>query len=294
MYLRQAWELLLVDDEPDVLAVSRLALKGIKVYGIPLRIHTAASGREAREFLSRNRGPLNSELALAVVDVVMETDQAGLELCQFIREDPANAVTQLVVRTGQAGAAPERAVIDRYDISTYITKAEATEARLYTVVKGAVRQFLQLRVAHELSVGTHLLVSAVAEKKSRGAILEVLPEILNLFTGGRAAGEIPGAQVHLALFIDDARVGVGEYSAWRDEFDDRRFELRAHRPSVVTSAGHEFRHVGQDALISLFERPGDPKVEVLARTNMTPMPGFIVARFADLMSVARGLWLLTS
>ena len=37
------WEVLLVDDEPDVLQVSRLAMRHFEVYGLPLRLHTAKS-----------------------------------------------------------------------------------------------------------------------------------------------------------------------------------------------------------------------------------------------------------
>ncbi len=35
------WEILLVDDEPDVLSVSKLAMKNFEVYGLPLKIQTA-------------------------------------------------------------------------------------------------------------------------------------------------------------------------------------------------------------------------------------------------------------
>ena len=41
------WVVLLVDDEPDVLSVSKLAMRAIKVYDLPLKIYTAASKAEA-------------------------------------------------------------------------------------------------------------------------------------------------------------------------------------------------------------------------------------------------------
>jgi CheY-like chemotaxis protein len=134
---------LLVDDEPDVLAISRIALRNIKVYGLPLRIFTAASKAEAVDLL---QGPLASPVtgvspvSVALIDVIMENDQAGLQLCRFIREDLKNQSTQLYIRTGQPGVAPEREVIDRYDINGYLAKVEATEDKLYSLVKGAIRQ----------------------------------------------------------------------------------------------------------------------------------------------------------
>jgi CheY-like chemotaxis protein len=157
------WEVLLVDDEPDVLAVSKLAMRSFEVYGLPITIHTAASKAEAVTFLESRMGRAggldNSGLAVALIDVVMETDEAGLELCQYMREERDNRITQIYIRTGQPGIAPERSVIDRYDINGYFTKAEATEDKLYSLTKSGVRQ--------HLSIITSLAVTAIL----RGTIM---------------------------------------------------------------------------------------------------------------------------
>jgi CheY-like chemotaxis protein len=130
----KAWEVLLVDDDPDVLAVSKLAMKSFTVYGIPLEIHSCTSKAEAIE-LFNTKQDLMPTLAVAFIDVVMETDEAGLELCQYIREELKNRIVQLFVRTGQPGIAPERAVIDRYDINGYFSKVETTADKLYSLTK---------------------------------------------------------------------------------------------------------------------------------------------------------------
>ncbi|MEM7111385.1 MAG: hypothetical protein AAF614_03070 [Chloroflexota bacterium] len=135
------WHILLVDDERDVLLLSKLAMRSFKVYGLPLEIHTAGSKEDALRLLVSSPAFL-PRLSVALIDVVMENDTAGLELCQEIREGRGNKLAQLYIRTGQPGVAPERNVIDRYDISGYITKAEATEDKLYTIVKSGVRQHL--------------------------------------------------------------------------------------------------------------------------------------------------------
>lgn len=138
------WDVLVVDDDPDVLAVTKLALRDMRVYGLPLRIHTATSKAEAVAILHGMQipGAPESTVAVALVDVVMESDHAGLELCQFIRKDLGNQYMQVFIRTGQPGIAPERTVIDDYDISGYFTKVEATEQKLYTMVKTGIRQWL--------------------------------------------------------------------------------------------------------------------------------------------------------
>ena len=120
------WPVLLVDDEPDVLSVSKLAMKNFEVFGLPLKIYTADSKAAAIELMNDNV-EVGCSLAVAFIDVVMETDHAGLELCDYIRGTMDNHQTQLFIRTGQAGLAPERQVIDKYDINGYFTKVEATE-----------------------------------------------------------------------------------------------------------------------------------------------------------------------
>src|SRR5213078_1197307 len=93
---------LAVDDEPDVLSVTKLALRNMKVGGLPLNVHTASSKAEAIELLN---GPLGSQvrgisrIAVAFIDVVMETDHAGLELCEYMRDTMGNKITQIYVRT---------------------------------------------------------------------------------------------------------------------------------------------------------------------------------------------------
>ena len=105
MFFRQ-WDVLLVDDEPDVLQISKLAMKNFTVYGVPLKLHTTASKTETIDYLTEEPG-VSSALAVAFIDVVMETDSAGLELCEYIRDELKNKRTQLFIRTGQPGIAPE-------------------------------------------------------------------------------------------------------------------------------------------------------------------------------------------
>jgi CheY-like chemotaxis protein len=136
------WPILLVDDDPDVLRVSTLAMKNFRIDGHPVRLYTAASKAEAIDLLSTTLGGrFFAYVAVAFIDVVMETETAGLELCEFIRETQRNRLTQIYIRTGQPGLAPERSVIDRYDINGYFTKVELTESKLYSIVKAAVREF---------------------------------------------------------------------------------------------------------------------------------------------------------
>src|SRR5437868_9704404 len=120
---QKAWPILVVADEPDVLSITQLVLKDVKIDGVPLRISTARSKQDAIELLNADTGPEAAPpFAVAFIDVVMETDHAGLDLCEYIRQELRNQATQLFIRTGQAGIAPERSVVDLYDINGYFTK----------------------------------------------------------------------------------------------------------------------------------------------------------------------------
>lgn len=163
------WEILLVDDEPDILSITKLAMRDFAVYGLPLKIHTTVSKAATVEFLNGRPDRIFSRLTVAFIDVVMENDSAGLELCQEIREQMQNYNTQLFIRTGQPGIAPERDVIDRYDINGYFTKAETTEDKLYSLVKSGMRQYVSTAWAQ----GAYwMLNSLVAEAGSRAKLAD--------------------------------------------------------------------------------------------------------------------------
>lgn len=131
-----SWPILIVDDEPGIHAVTRLALKGVRFQNRPLELISAMSAQEAMEIL-RSR----DDIAVALLDVVMETEDAGLELVKAIREDLQNRRIRIVLRTGQPGVAPEREVIETYDINDYRAKTDLTRDRLFTAVLGSLRSY---------------------------------------------------------------------------------------------------------------------------------------------------------
>ncbi|SMC28073.1 Response regulator receiver domain-containing protein [Andreprevotia lacus DSM 23236] len=131
-----AWHVLIVDDEPDIHRVTQLALSGIDFLGRPLKLHSCYSGKEALEFLSKT-----PDIALILLDVVMESEDAGLKTARAIREQLGNRQVRIILRTGQPGVAPERQVIESYDINDYKAKTELTRDKLYTAVLGTLRSY---------------------------------------------------------------------------------------------------------------------------------------------------------
>lgn len=176
------WRVLLVDDEPDLHSVTRLALRGFTFMERPLQLISAHSAAEARQVLARE-----PDIALALIDVVMETDSAGLELVHHIRQELGNPTIRLVLRTGQPGQAPEDRVIREYEIDDYKSKTELTVQKLHTLLYAALRAYRDLRVIEQQRDGLSAIIQAATRiqsvtslKEFSSAVLEQLTSLLHL------------------------------------------------------------------------------------------------------------------
>ncbi len=136
---KKPWKVLIVDDDIGVHEVTILALKNLYVDDRPLSFTSVYSAKEAKSLLSED-----DSFAVALIDVVMETANAGLELTQYIRQELLNPHLRIIIRTGQAGQAPEKFVIDHYDINDYKDKTELNADKLYSSVKIAINNFSSL------------------------------------------------------------------------------------------------------------------------------------------------------
>lgn len=134
-----AIRVLVADDEPDVAAVTRLSLRGMRHDGRPVELVVTDTGAGAVEALRSDPG-----IAVVLLDVVMESDTAGLDACRAIRDELGNRFVRILLRTGQPGVAPERSTIDDYDIDGYLPKAELSSTRLYAAVRTALKAYGEL------------------------------------------------------------------------------------------------------------------------------------------------------
>ncbi|MEO5345582.1 MAG: DUF3369 domain-containing protein [Magnetococcus sp. YQC-9] len=150
------WPVLVVDDDPDVIAITRLNLRQFTFAGRSLKLVSAASGKEARALLEATPGGF----ALALIDVVMESDDAGLQLVRHIRETLRDRKIRLIIRTGQPGLAPERYVIDHFDIDDYKEKSELSAQKLYTTVRAALKSYRDLTTIDMARQGLETILDA--------------------------------------------------------------------------------------------------------------------------------------
>ena len=129
------WPVLIVDDDPSVHAVTRLCLHGFTYQSRPLEWLSAHSGAEARAIVAA-RG----DIALVLLDVVMESDHAGLDVARHIRAELRNRRMRIVLRTGEAQSNP-LAVVDQYEIDDFRAKTDLTFERMTILVKSALRTY---------------------------------------------------------------------------------------------------------------------------------------------------------
>jgi len=153
----QPWRILVVDDDGEVHQATRFALSDIEIMDRPLSLIHAYSGAEAEVLLRQM-----PDIAVVLLDVVMESDDSGLCLIDLVRDNLLNKPLRVILRTGQPGLAPEAALVSRYDIHDYMLKTDVSRERLVTSLTTAVRTFDQLSQMAQVKQQLHGLVQSVS------------------------------------------------------------------------------------------------------------------------------------
>ncbi|ETR78142.1 histidine kinase [Afipia sp. P52-10] len=226
------WKIAVIDDDAAVHEGTRFALSDYVLNGQTLEILSAYSGAEGERLMREN-----PDIAAVLLDVIMETDAAGLQLVEYIRNELKNETVRIILRTGQPGQAPERRIIVDYDINDYKAKTELTADKLFTSLTAALRSYQQLERMVQTRRGLEIIIDAAStlyDFKSMQRLAEgVLTQIASL------------------LNVDCAGILV-----LRDSKDvDDAF-------SVLAGSGCYRRHIAGDN----HSQPLDPDVKQLVKT----------------------------
>ncbi|HPQ40087.1 MAG TPA: DUF3369 domain-containing protein [bacterium] len=186
---KEPWKVVIADDEPEIHSVTRLVLDGFEFDERRLQFISTYSGADTCAIIQEH-----PDTALLLLDVVMESEDAGLKVVRFIREELDNPYVRIVLRTGQPGQAPERQVISAYDINDYKEKTELTSERLYTTVMSSLRTYRDLQMINR-------------NRRSLERIVETSPRILSYYSLKELGAEVLNQLVGL-LSIDN---GVSEH-----------------------------------------------------------------------------------
>ena len=203
---RKAWRVMIVDDDADVHSTTTFALGNLEVHGRPLAFLHAYSRAEAERLLADQLLADERDLAVVLLDVVMEQADAGLQLVRHIRDTLGMHDVRIILRTGQPGYAPEMDAIRGYDINDYRTKSELTRTKLYTSVAAAIRAYEQIRALEASRSGLADVVRANAGLMALHSVGDVAHGILReaarllgqdadglLCAGQRAGHDLPWA-----------------------------------------------------------------------------------------------------
>ncbi|MCC2618245.1 EAL domain-containing protein [Aestuariibacter halophilus] len=200
------WNVLVVDDDEEIHSVTRLALSDLMLNDKPLKFYHAYSGSEALKIIEE----MGSSLAIILLDVVMETDDAGLKVAKKMREELAITEPRIILRTGQPGYAPEENVIKEYDINDYKTKTELTRSKLVTTIISSLRSYQQILTINQSRLGLEKIIGSAAnlleEHSIKGFCEGVVTQISSLI--GLDAGGVVCARAGSVLDKDDDGVYV--------------------------------------------------------------------------------------
>lgn len=179
---KDCWNILIVDDEEIIHKITKMVLSEVIYKGMKINFISAYSGEEAKQILKEQ-----SNIAIVLLDVVMETDDAGLQVAKFIREELKNKEIRIILRTGQPGQAPEKNVIDEYDINDYKEKTELTSQKLYTCIITGLHSYMDIQTIEKskksfekiIEASRHLFKSKSLEHFTT-AVFQQLTILLNM------------------------------------------------------------------------------------------------------------------
>jgi len=174
------WRVLIVDDDVDVHVVTKFSLSNACFQGRRLSFLHAYSGDEALHILRTT-----PDVALVLLDVIMETSEAGLKVARQIRDDLHNHLVRIVLRTGQPGQALEHSIILDYDINDFWCKSDLTTRKLFTTVISSLRGYAGLVEAdrHLAEVQARLDNSVRFVLDDEGRIVEINAKAAALLGG---------------------------------------------------------------------------------------------------------------
>ena len=234
----EPWVILIVDDDPAIHATTKMVLRGFAFEGRPAQFLSAGTALEARALLEQNPA-----IAVVLLDVVMESDDAGLRLVRFIRSEMGNRRVRIILRTGQPGQAPERDVILSYDINDYKSKTELTAQKLFTSVVAALRGYQDITAIEAHRQGLERILdasSALLDKRTMAEFVggtvaklaELWPSCEGVALCSRSAeNEVGGAREPLLLG------GSGPFAGGHVHAEVR--PVRAALPAEVAGAVEE-------------------------------------------------------
>jgi signal transduction histidine kinase len=279
------WKVAVIDDDHAVHEGTRFALSDYSLNGQTLEILSAYSAAEGRTLMREH-----PDIAAVLLDVIMETDAAGLDLVEYIRNDIKNETVRIILRTGQPGQAPERRVIVQYDINDYKAKTELTADKLFTSLTAALRSYQQLERMVQTRRGLEIIIDAASTlydfksmQRLAEGVLTQIASLLNVDCAGILVLRDNG------MISDDFSVlaGSGCYSRFIGIAGSR--SLDPDLRSMVEAAFKRRKHEFADHRSVLYVRTGSGREVVVllqSERQLSETDRSLVEIFGSRLSIA--------
>jgi EAL domain-containing protein (putative c-di-GMP-specific phosphodiesterase class I)/GGDEF domain-containing protein len=181
------WVVLSVEDNQPYQDVLESAIQEVAFEGRKIELLRASSAASAATILSKRQ-----DISLILLDIVMESDDAGFYLIDTIRNVIGDELVRIVVLTGQPGVKPHDKAINEYNISEYWNKTDLSADKLKSVVVSNLRTW---QISQELKIarrGLQMIVDASRSLTARQdtsefahTVLEEIARVINVpNTGG--------------------------------------------------------------------------------------------------------------
>jgi signal transduction histidine kinase len=280
------WKIAVIDDDQAVHEGTRFALSDYVLNGQGLEILSAYSATEGRELMRSHK-----DIAAVLLDVIMETDVAGLELVEFIRNEIHNETVRIILRTGQPGQAPERRVIVQYDINDYKAKTELTADKLFTSLTAALRSYQQLERMVQTRRGLEIIIDAASTlydfksmQRLAEGVLTQLASLLNVDCAGILVLRDDGNKTREDFSV---LAGSGCYSRFIGAASSK--SLDPDLRTMVEAAFKRRKHEFADHRTVLYVRTGSGREVVVllqAERQLSETDRSLVEIFGSRLSIA--------
>ena len=280
------WKIAVIDDDQAVHDGTRFALSDYSLNGQTLEILSAHSAAEGRTLMRTH-----PDIAAVLLDVIMETDVAGLELVEYIRNEIKNETVRIILRTGQPGQAPERRVIVQYDINDYKAKTELTADKLFTSLTAALRSYQQLERMVQTRRGLEIIIDAASTlydfksmQRLAEGVLTQIASLLNVDCAGILVLRDDGTSVSDEFSV---LAGSGCYSRFTGNDGSRA--LDADVRAMVEAAFKRRKHEFADQRTVLYIRTGSGREVVVllqAERPLSETDRSLVEIFGSRLSIA--------
>ncbi len=288
------WRVMIIDDDPDVHSATMFALGNLEIQNRPLNFLHAYSATEAREILSHE-----TNIAVILLDVVMEQEDAGLTLVNYVRKTLGLHDVRIILRTGQPGYAPEIDAIRDYDINDYKTKSELTRTKLYTTVTSAIRSYEQICAITANQRGLELIVNASTELMSQKGLQNFATGILQqiaILLGRKVEGLIcSSGENDEPNKVDQFTVIAGSHSFISYvEHDIARNENSELREILQQSLDLRSNVFGTKGSVLYFDNVGQRNICVFLQTQINELDKRLLDVFCSNVAVGLSNIMLTS